>query len=590
MNRGILRCLLLLPLALVAAVVSEGQDQATAQRFEEEIVVRVIDVDIVVTDRDGNPLTSLGREDFELFEDGKPVEIRYFSRVVDGQLTDAPVPGERTDLVSQPPESAVARIPLTWVVFLDQTTIPVRHRNNTMKQLRAFLERAIREGDRGIVAWNDGMAFRVRQNLTADKTQLLQNVTALQKEGFHPGPALMRANAIKNEIQHADPNDRMFLIIGASIGSDIAVLIEEEVRRTRGALTAMQALIDGLAPLEGRLALVYVGAGFNTLPGLALTELWRDQFPQLADGIAAPRPENHEGRLEQDVTKLYEKLSESRVAVYTIYAGDSWMPSADDSGVFRMAAGTAGQRAELTEASLARQMAQHTGGLFFKSNPELGQQLDAISRDLNNYYSLGYRPTGPPTDSRRIRVRVKAEGARVRHREAVRERTPAQEAVRAAVASMVNPIVSRVRRGPPLPPPAATTEVNPLGVAVQAAPPQRADTGRDHVLPFNLTLNLDALTFRRKGNVYRAEFVLRFAISTPDGTLWPVETRQQSLEIPVEEAPAGENVTYSWGLDLSPLRLPRAIPVNRDGMKLIVTLEDLASRTESVIYVPIPKR
>src|SRR5688572_12723836 len=79
----------LLLFVLFIAVAGSAQE-APPPRFSEEMVVRVIDIDVVVTDRKGNPITGLTREDFELFEDGKRVEIAYFSSVVGGKIEGMP--------------------------------------------------------------------------------------------------------------------------------------------------------------------------------------------------------------------------------------------------------------------------------------------------------------------------------------------------------------------------------------------------------------------------------------------------------------------------------------------------------------------
>ena len=46
--------------------------------YGETLEVRVIDVDVIVTDRSGKPVTGLTRDDFELFENGKRKEITNF--------------------------------------------------------------------------------------------------------------------------------------------------------------------------------------------------------------------------------------------------------------------------------------------------------------------------------------------------------------------------------------------------------------------------------------------------------------------------------------------------------------------------------
>jgi hypothetical protein len=237
-------------------------------------------------------------------------------------------------------------------------------------------------------------------------------------------------------------------------------------------------------------------------------------------------------------------------------------------------------------------MSDRTGGLFFKTNARLADQLEAMRRDLNNYYSLGYVPKGDPGKQHRVHIGVKREGVRVRHREAVRELTAQEEARRAAMVGAIAPpapAVARVRRTvvPASQAPAPQAEVdsaNPFGVAVSADRPRQADVGRDRLLPFELSLNLDALTFRQVAGVIRADFLVHFVVTAPNGSMWPVDTREHSLTIPADEAPTeGQHVSYSWNVDLSPLRLPT------EGMQLLVTVEDRASGRQSVVKIPIPR-
>ena len=61
--------------------------------FGETIDVRVVNVEVVVTDRDGNRVTGLKPGDFRLKVDGKEVPVTYFSEIAGGQSVAAPPAG-----------------------------------------------------------------------------------------------------------------------------------------------------------------------------------------------------------------------------------------------------------------------------------------------------------------------------------------------------------------------------------------------------------------------------------------------------------------------------------------------------------------
>lgn len=569
-------------LAVAAGLVSPAVAQD--QRFAEEVTVRVIDVDVIVTDRQGNPIPDLKRENFELLEDGKPVEIRYFSRIADGRLADEPVTATAD---AATPAAQAARSRVTWVFFLDQTSMQPSRRNMTLKQLRAFVDRAMQQGDLVMVANNDGAALRIEQGPTEDRSAIITAFTKLEGKGVHQGSALSRASQVRMDLSRASDEDRQIDYVARELAQQIALIVEEEEMRTKNAIAAIDALVDTLAKMEGRLAFVYVGAGFNTLPGQALTDAFRTRFPDRVMNAEAPRPEERRQWIEKQITGLYEKLSATRVTVYSVQAGDTWMGSAEQQNGQKMGGDIEGSSSELAEGASTRELAQRTGGLYFRANPQLAQQLDRVRADFSNYYSLGYVPQGSPGVTHRVRIKVNVDGARVRHRETVRERSRPEEATRAAIARLVQP-----QANSPLPAPVTPTETNPLGVSFQAAQPKRENWSTEFTLSFNFSIQLETLTFAKNNATSRAQFSMAFALSAPDGTIWPLETREQSLEVPLAELPDAPDthVDYVWHVNLSPLKIPQGIPVTRDGMQLTVTVIDHDSGARSVVTVPVPKK
>ena len=70
-------------LLLVAALLAPGglvaaQESEPPSAFTETVDVEVINVDVYVTDRAGNPVSDLTRDDFILLRDKKRIEFDYF--------------------------------------------------------------------------------------------------------------------------------------------------------------------------------------------------------------------------------------------------------------------------------------------------------------------------------------------------------------------------------------------------------------------------------------------------------------------------------------------------------------------------------
>ncbi len=81
---------------ILSALLAPAQDPVSVPTGQAgppgtiRIRVRLIPVDVTVTDSNNNPVTDLKPEDFEIFEDGRPQEIRHFS--VQTFREEAPAP------------------------------------------------------------------------------------------------------------------------------------------------------------------------------------------------------------------------------------------------------------------------------------------------------------------------------------------------------------------------------------------------------------------------------------------------------------------------------------------------------------------
>ncbi|HKH49789.1 MAG TPA: VWA domain-containing protein [Thermoanaerobaculia bacterium] len=61
--------------ALVAQSAQTDQEQQPQGQFEEKVDVQEVLLDVLVTDRQGNVIVGLDKNDFQVLEDGKPVEL-----------------------------------------------------------------------------------------------------------------------------------------------------------------------------------------------------------------------------------------------------------------------------------------------------------------------------------------------------------------------------------------------------------------------------------------------------------------------------------------------------------------------------------
>ncbi len=121
--------------------------------FVDIVNVSVVNVDVYVTDKKGNPVTGLTKGDFELFENGR-VEITNFYSVSGGKATAqpaelaaaAPAAPPLPAALRRPPADPQERTPedqrLRMMLYIDNYNLRPFNRNRVMRELRAFIGRS----------------------------------------------------------------------------------------------------------------------------------------------------------------------------------------------------------------------------------------------------------------------------------------------------------------------------------------------------------------------------------------------------------------------------------------------------------------
>ena len=92
--RPVLFIILLLTLLPIPADQAQEPD---LEAFSEVIDVRVLNLEVAVTDKDGQHIEGLTPDDFRLTVDGNVVPIEYFGEIRHGLATVTPEGGQRSD-------------------------------------------------------------------------------------------------------------------------------------------------------------------------------------------------------------------------------------------------------------------------------------------------------------------------------------------------------------------------------------------------------------------------------------------------------------------------------------------------------------
>ena len=122
-------------LLLAAAVPVAAQQDDMPAVFSEVIDVRVVNIEVVVTDRDGERVHGLDASDFELLVDGERMPISYFTEIAES-MAQGSAGGAVAGVPNLDPNTPVGT---NFLVFIDDLFSIQRDRNRVLDRLEEDL-------------------------------------------------------------------------------------------------------------------------------------------------------------------------------------------------------------------------------------------------------------------------------------------------------------------------------------------------------------------------------------------------------------------------------------------------------------------
>ena len=425
------------------APASQQHQQQGAPAEEEEVVritTNLVQVDAVVTDKSGRPVTDLRPEEFEILEDGKPQKITNFSYIsTETAPARQPVAGAATPVDKNGPPVPPTRlrpgqVRRTIALVVDDLGLSFESTYYVRQALKKFVDRQMQQGDL-VAIIRTGGGIGALQQFTSDKRQLY---AAIERVRWNPSGrggisafAPIEANPVtRSSVNGDDRSDTT----GRSAGDELNNFREDLF--TVGTLGALNFIVRGLRELPGRKSILLISDGF---PLLRLETGALGLSPGAAAGIrggAPPRTgRTTPGALERServieaLHRLTDLANRASVVIYTMDARGLQtlgLTAADN---------TAGLTPDQLEAELSDRrssfyesqsgliyLAQQTGGFAIRNNNDLAGGIHRVIEDQKGYYLIGYRPDESTFDStgrrrfHRVAVKVKRLGLRVRSR------------------------------------------------------------------------------------------------------------------------------------------------------------------------------
>ena len=516
---------LALPALLVSLLPAAAQQppaqtsQAPQSAFGEQIEVRVVNVEAVVTDRQGNRITGLKPGDFRLEVDGKAVPIEYFNEVRGGQAV-APGEGETSSPVKGLPSLAPGSpVGTSYLLFVDDFFSAAPRRDGLLRDLKAQLTRLGPEDRMAIVAW-DGGRVEMLSSWSNSERQLGQAIEAAIGRRAYGVARLAELRTFEGSQQltgdRFEPGPRASF--AQRLGIEEIAFAQHLASETERAVNAAASALRGFAAPPGRKVMLLLSGGW---PFSAID--------YVVDNPSRPVTE----RVVPTGEEIFEPLVDTANRLgYTLYPVD--VPGIEGTTVD---AGFAGPRRsgfnlrEQEHETSLRYIAEQTGGEALVNSAGSGM-LQTAETDTRSYYWLGFTPAWQGNDKRhKVAVAVTPRGLKVR------ARTDFLDLSRRAETSMI--VESAMLFGN-----APDAQSIPLQVGTPAA------AGRKEMdVPVSLAIPVGAITFVPIEGKYTAELELRVSAVDTGGNRAPVPVLPVTLKA-AEQPKAGTFVPYQTKIRL----------------------------------------
>ena len=388
---------------------------AVSQTPTFKVQVDYVEIDALVTDKQGRFVRDLTKDDFEIFEDGEAQTVSTFA------LIDVPVePADRPLFSSEPIEPDVhsnerpfdGRV---YVLLLDELHTNVMRSQRVKDAARQFIERNLGANDLMAVVHTAG-GSKAAQELTNNKRLLLAAVDKFLGRKL-PSPMLAR-------------NEVMSRIPGFPVSNSLDPYEVERGYNARSTLSMLRRVAEWFGGVRGRRKpILFLSEGID----YDITKIFNDMNASMRSSTFV------------DYTNIHDTImatSRANVSIYAIdprgladmsdeligvsgFAESASDPSETDSEGGGGSAGGGrpiGTRGIANELRLAREnlrtLSEETGGFAAVNTNQFATAFERIVRDNSSYYVLAYYPETDRRDGKfyKIDVRVKRPGLTVRAR------------------------------------------------------------------------------------------------------------------------------------------------------------------------------
>jgi VWFA-related protein len=389
---------------------ASASDEPTVEFRSRTVLVQV---PVVVTDKSGGHLHGLSKEDFTVFENGKPVTVAAFEELTASSAPIAiptPKPGQFRNFAMEgkQPHNVVA-------IALDTVNTPFLDQAYGRRELVKFLARNVQPGEVLALMLITSHGLKIVQGLTGDPVRLSEALKKLSGES--PDLDTLNAEAQVNGAS-ADLSPMGKTSIGGISNDPFSALrsfvdygdaVEAQFMQQNAIETTMNAFLGiawSLSGVPGRKSLIWATGSFpfsidspSTVPGGYLSQLYERTMLALNEAQISVYPVDIRGLLNS-----------------SLFSGGS--RSGSVSGRNASQALTNRMWVQQQKFDTLNDFADMTGGKAFYNTNDLAGCFKRAADDASSYYMLGYylNTNNSKPGWRKLQVKVARKDTEVRAR------------------------------------------------------------------------------------------------------------------------------------------------------------------------------
>ncbi|MEW6455084.1 MAG: VWA domain-containing protein [Acidobacteriota bacterium] len=366
--------------------------------IDHEVRVELVLIEVFVSDKKGNFIEDLTKDDFEVYEDGKKVKIHYFN-VVKPAKELIEIKKSETIEEAKEPSAREKRLIILFDNINNNPLFLLRSLPEIEKMLKTLLEKT---KEISIMELNPEYGVRIIQPFSSERSSILTQISEFKGDLWKEIEKQTSERTMKEiekdaklSIENRFMSSHHFFTESVILERSLAIR-----RRLERSFSAFLTAINYIRGFDGIKIVLLISDGFSV----------RSRIVKLFDPF-----EIFDGKKYFDSREVFDRflklINEENITFYTLspkgleltldYGELPWGPGA--SQIF--------WKDEIQqwtgELYTIEKIAEETGGLYLRDKKKYEEFVKYLERDLTHFYEIAYKPLREEKDGKFHKVKIK---------------------------------------------------------------------------------------------------------------------------------------------------------------------------------------